>query len=168
MPTTQEHLDFYTNVFDTIDYKNVYQNPKNFAFDEWPGMSTLYTVKNKKVYNHIEEIADLSYHCWHFLPSEEGYRRKNNVKEWNTYNIVYLFDNGKLYKVGINNGKVNYTETMYVHFQKRKVIPANVVTDKFLILPPGKIVTEIPEITPKYLKRVAREKRFYFASEADK
>ena len=163
VPTTQEHVDFYTNVFDTIDYKKVYSSPKNFAFDEWSGMATLYKIKDKKIYNQVNDISDLSYKVWYFLPSEEGYRRRLNRKEWNTYNLIYLFDKGKLYKVGINNGRVSYEETMYVHFQKRKVIPANTVTDKFLILPPGKIVTDIPEITPKYLKKVAKEKKFYFA-----
>ena len=51
MPTTEEHFNFYTNTYDTIDYKKVYQNPKNYAFDEWPGMATVYTVKNKRIFN---------------------------------------------------------------------------------------------------------------------
>ena len=51
---------------------------------------------------------------------------------------------------------------MYVHFQKRKVVPMCKVADEFLILPPGKIVEYKGEITPKFLKKYAKEKRFYY------
>ena len=164
MPVNEEHVNFYTNELPGISYKNAFTSPLNLAFDEWPGMTTIYNNLGKKIYNSVNDFADLAYYVWYFLPSEEVYRRNGNDKIWHTHNIAYLFDNGKLFKVGLNsNNEVTYTESMYVHFQKRKVTAFGEVKNKFLILPPGKIVTEFDEITPKFLKKYAKEKKLYFA-----
>jgi len=164
MPVTEESLHFYEKEGARYYYKDVYSSPINVAFDEWPGLSTLYEIHGKKVYNSVNDIADLSYAVWYFLPSEEGYRRRATDKIWHTHNIVYLFEEGKLYRVGINGkGEVERFETMYVHFQKRKVKPLISEKSSFLILPPGKIVEKVDCIDKKYLKRVAKEKKFYFA-----
>lgn len=164
MPVGELSLNAYkTKVDNSYDYKYVFTNERNFAFDEWPGLSSIYASLGKKIYNEVNDIADLSYKCYHFFPSEEGYRRKSCDKEWYSYNIVYLYDSGKLWSIALNDkGEVTKKEMMYVHFQKRKLLTLGQNRcQRFLMVPPGKIVTDIPEITPKYLKKVAKERKIY-------
>jgi hypothetical protein len=86
MPTTDENIFFYQkNIEGQLFYKDVYSSENNFAFDEWPGVSTFYKTLGEKVYNQVNDIADLSYKVKHFLPSEEGYSRIGcKRKDWNT------------------------------------------------------------------------------------
>ncbi len=164
LPTDEEGINFFTYEIDGISYKKAFTTDQSLAFDEWAGVSTVYKILNKKVYNEVNDISDLSYKHWYFLPSEEVYRRGSCEKKWWSSNIVYLWQNGQLYTVALSDeGKVTKKPCMYVHFQKRKVVAKCEVADEFLILPPGKIVTYNEEITPKFLKKYAKEKKFYFA-----
>ena len=166
MPVGEESVNFYTTKVDNyLYYKDVYSNSKNYAFDEWPGLASIYANLGKKIYNEVNDIADLSYKCYHFYPSEECYRRISCGKEWHSHNIVYLYESGKLWSVALNyKGEVTKKEMMYVHYQKRKLCTLGQAScERFLMVPPGKIVRDIPEITPKYLRKVANEHKLYMS-----
>lgn len=164
MPVTEESLNFYTQETENgLSYKKVFTSEENFAFDEWPGMATKYTRLGKKIYNEVNDFSDLSYKTSYFLPSEEVYRRLCCPKIYHSHNTVFYFNKGKLFNVSIENGKVRLKQTTYVHFQKRKVTAKSTATDEFVILPPGKIIDEIPDFTEKYLKKHAKERKFNFA-----
>lgn len=164
MPVNEESLTFYQKeVENTLSYKTVFTQKQNFAFDEWGGMAKKYKLSGKKIYNEVNDFSDLSYKTSYFLPSEEVYRRKCCPKIYHSHNTVFYFDNGKLFNVAIENGKVRFKETLYVHFQKRKVNASCSPVDEFVILPPAKIIDEIPDFTIKYLKKHAKEKKINFA-----
>lgn len=164
MPVSEESLNFYKKeVENTLSYKEVFTKNENFAFDEWKGMAMKYRLLGKKIYNEVNDFSDLSYKTSYFLPSEEVYRRKCCPKIYHSHNIVFYYDNGKIFNVAIENGKVRFKETLYVHFQKRKVTASCSPVDEFVILPPAKIIDEIPGFTIKYLKKHAKERKFNFA-----
>ena len=163
MPTCEESINFYKqSVTGYPDYEKVYSSSANFAYDEWPGLAGKYKALGKKIYNEVNDFSDLSFRVKYFLPSEEFFRRKCCDKKWFRKNIVFYYKKGELFVVGIVDKKVDLKQSMYVHFQKRKIKTVCNLNDEFVILPYGKFEGKIPDFTVKYLKKNAKESKINF------
>lgn len=108
-------------------YKQIYTFPLNCAFDEYYGVSG-YWVKYlpNKFYREIV-FDDLDCNKYAFSPLFKKIMGKN---------LVYSYENGKLYRLyESSNRKICKEETMYVHFQKRSMKIETPVSDRFMMVP---------------------------------
>lgn len=151
---TRGHLTIYHNDPETnsfyrnikhIDYKIIYQNPRSFAFDEWPGVSRVWKEIGLPYYDELcFDDIQVGHHV--FYPtkrdgSANGPYHEGNKNEADRYkkmrNITYLFDKGKLYRRYFIDGHLEKEEILYAHFQKRRLKMESGVedADKFVIVP---------------------------------
>lgn len=79
----------------------------------------------------------------------------------NIRNLMFTFNKGKLYSYGTKDGKVIIRESLYVHIQKRPISVDTPCTSNFSIIPPGKYIPPINNITYLYLKWHIRDSSFW-------
>ena len=75
-------------------------------------------------------------------------------------NFIYSYENGKLYRTYEMNGKLHKDETMYVHFQKRKMKVKTDVQDKFMMIP-NAYIPFIEDLDIDKLKSFDVSKKWY-------
>lgn len=147
-----------------IDYKTVFTSDYSYAFDEgggslkWGGMNKLVKIKNKKCYNEIF-FDDICIQYSNFV----SYRDVEESKEFIKRPAAYIFNKGKLYKNVLDGDRIEVTESMYVHFQKRKMnlnIEDFSNVDKFIMFPNR--YEEWFEINNNFLKKMCKHKIFYW------
>lgn len=132
----------------------VFSSPQNFCFDEWPGISRYWNDNLKeKFYNEIV-FDDIHYLKHNFITVHKVLLDKGRT------NFVYSYENGKLFRVFLFENEVHKEETMYVHFQKRRLKVTTQANDYFTIIP-NKIIAYQKNITPAFLKKKAKKKLFY-------
>ena len=115
------HCSLYKNTLETNSlyrtlkadgyrtYKDVFSDESSFAFDEWPGITSVMKINNIPMYIN-RDYADLVYDYAGF---------KFLGKDGSIYKGGYFkFNNGDLYWT---DGKHKEVEFLYVHFQKRKL-----------------------------------------------
>lgn len=115
----QGHLCFYRNLpevnaiyrhVDQPTYKQVFTFDYGCAFDEYYGTSR-YWDKN---------MSDLFYQICHYDDVDcmnlefRSHRRQGD-------NLLFSYENGKLFRIFLKQDNLVKEETMYVHFQKRKM-----------------------------------------------
>lgn len=133
-------------------YKEVFSSDENYAFDEAGrgNGTTLYWYRNlrDKVYNEnfYDDIFTLKDN---FIPVNH---QKENGKHY-----IYNFENGRLFRIYELSGKIKKEETMYVHFQKRKLLVPAIAYDQFTIVP-NKIIPYIDNPTLKFIRRKGRNR----------
>lgn len=141
------------------DIKLIFTDQKPFGFDEW-GLNhngtAHYWINNLKDKVWLDKVFDnlAPYHYGFF----SGTVRKLHLC---ITNVMFSFENGKLFRYGLNNGKVVKDESLYVHVQKRPIYVNTNVDNYFSIVPPGKYISYIKKVTPFYLKTHIREGRFW-------
>lgn len=141
------------------DIKEIFTDQKPFGFDEW-GLNHNGTahhwMNNLKDRVWLDKVFDnlAPYHYGFF----SGTVRKFNL---GIKKIMFSFENGKLFRYGIKDGKVVKDESLYVHIQKRPVYVETPVSDFFSIVPPGRFVPYVKNITPFYLRTHVREGRLW-------
>lgn len=141
------------------DITKIFTEQKPFGFDEW-GLchngTAHYWMNNLKDRVWLDKVFDnlAPYHYGFF----SGTVRKFNL---GIKKIMFSFENGKLFRYGIKDGKVVKDESLYVHIQKRPVYVATPVSDFFSIVPPGRFVPYVKNITPFYLRTHVREGRLW-------
>lgn len=136
------------------DYRTVFTSPKNFCYDEWPGTSRYWRDHlDDRFYDGIV-FDDIHYlkHAFVTVHKRELDKGRNN--------FVYLFQTGKLYRCFEQDGQVRREETMYAHFQKRKLEVKTMVDDTFAIVP-NMIITTPASIDIEFLRKYGRPKLFY-------
>ncbi len=157
------HLTLYRNTQVTNamykkaipSFKEVFSSNDNYAFDEAGrgNGTTLYWYRNlkHKFYINREIFDDIFTLKDNFVPT--------NYSIENRRNFIYSFDNGILFRFYEINGTVKKEETLYVHFQKRKLFVPSIVQNRFTIIP-NKIITyrETPNID--FLRKNAKGKFF--------
>lgn len=132
------HLSLYRNtdavnsVYRNVDvptYKQVFTYDEGRAFDEYCGTSA-YWVRNlsDRFYDSIcfDDIDCMEY------PFISQMRRQEYK---GCSNIIYSYEDGSLYRVFEKDGVINKSETMYVHFQKRRMSINTPVSSKFIMIP---------------------------------
>ena len=109
-----------------IDYKEIFNNKYNLAFDEsyeGGGINKIINASNLSLYENNRIFCDLDFRYKNF--------RDFTNKHYKNFYLVY--DNGHLLMKFKNSEK----EIIYVHFQKRKKYNFYAEGDNFLITPKG-------------------------------
>ena len=103
-------------------YQKVYQSPKIFAFDEVcysVSVNDLFAQCGKKIY-----AKDMSYNCStkHKNLTRVMYddTKKRWIEEKTKFDQLY-WNEGRLYRIFIKNGKLSKEEFIYVHLQMRNM-----------------------------------------------
>lgn len=120
------HLSFYRNTEESnhhfmapanirFDYKRVYSSGRSFAFDETPGTVAIYLQNNfsfftKKIFLDISDI-------YHRYVQGTLIIRDEPVKNYELQ--TFYWEDGRIYRVYVNEGKIRKEEYMYMHFKKR-------------------------------------------------
>lgn len=122
-----------------LDYKEVYQSPESWCYDEWAehcggGTSVIFKENGIRTYDEpVMADIDIYHGDFHIC-------RRPDLKKVTRF----LYENGNLYVCGKQkNGTVFRTPVLYCHFQKRKLtIDRDLDGDRFQLTPPGEIQRE--------------------------
>lgn len=129
--TYENNLKFLNsrgNLIGIPSYEQVYSSDKSFSFDEWPGMSKLWSTMNWSMYN-TTIFDDIYVLRKHFISCQKI------EKDFGISNVIFAYNNGHLFRFYFRNLKVVKEETMYVHLQKRPMKVETNSIDKYLIVP---------------------------------
>ena len=117
-------------------WREVFQNPKSRAFDEWGGhagggVAHIFTSNRKIPYNKVD-FADLEVGSSNFcLVGRKDLADKKDLYFEINEKGVFLYD---------KNGLLE--ELIYVHFQKRNLKIKGLPADKFFLMPPNVVLNE--------------------------
>lgn len=110
------------------NYKEVFSSPKNYAFDEWGGVSSFLELCGvKQYYAMIYADVNFCYDFFQILHVDIGYTPQ-----------VFSWNQGMLFRKYYLEGEVREQEFMYIHLQKRNMKVEFSLSDKvhyFLIGP---------------------------------
>lgn len=106
---------YKTIVSDTANYKTVFKGLSDYSFDE-NGMDEIYDYLNIKYYfkpyfAHLEKYESSFY--LKRLPKDRLYTNSRQI---------FIWENGKLFRVYLDNNKIYKEEYMYIHFFCRPMI----------------------------------------------
>lgn len=151
-----------------LDYKEVYSNSLNYAFDEWgknKGINRILLNNGFSIYYKPIVFADIKISTYGLLNTRSDYDLKERrTVESKKHNIVYIFDKGNLFQYALDeNGNMVINQEAYVHLQKRPMkISSDMETVKrFAIVPPNKFEAAPDHINIEYLKE-NKENRIYW------
>lgn len=172
---TRGHLSIYhndaaTNAFyrtqTNYDYKKVLTTPQAWAFDEWGGVSSAWDKSGRVYYDELC-MDDIMYTLDGFHPTKSirGYGNpyhKNNVNQASKYrkmrNVVYAYENGKLFRCWNAHGEINKEEVLYVHFQKRNMnVDLQQEEENSFLIVPDRFV-DYKDLTQQLMKQLAPNK----------
>lgn len=91
------------------DYKNVFQNDNNFAFDETDGIYSIYKKNNLKMFTDRIFAEIKTFH--------KRFRLKKCDKNYK--HQVFYFEDGKIYRAYEKKGKIKTQEYIYIHFRRK-------------------------------------------------
>lgn len=125
------HLSFYKNTEEvnsrykleslTANYEEVFTNDKPYAFDEFNGVMNIYE-RNKFPFYKERVFADIDSIYKRFrLSQKKGYYNDRNYKHQ-----VFYWEDGRVFRTFINEGRVEQEEYAYIHFKKRKDLPIKI------------------------------------------
>lgn len=115
------HLSLYRNTKEVNErykcqgylgknYKEIFTTEGSYAFDEFPGMYSIYKNNQFPFYDK-RVFADITIKHIRFTLGGRDKNYKNQVFYW---------ENGKIYRAYEKDGKIISEEFVYIHFQKRK------------------------------------------------
>lgn len=138
----QEHSGF-------LNYKDVFQNPRNFIFDEyWHGglsdiWKSLYPNKiwDSRLFDDIQ-IPSVSMNFVSVFHPEFS------------NGLIFKYINQKLFRLYIKNNQMIEEETLYAHFQKRNFMKIRTKDSSCYLIIPNKFIP-IRTVTLKILKKYA-------------
>lgn len=143
------------------DWRNILSRTENstcVAYDEWGGVSNLW--KEQRPNRHYDEIIfdDVTPRKLHFESSQKMLVDKNMGKS----HFVFKYDQGRLFRVAIQNGLITEEQTCYAHFQKRHLGIAckEIDFDHYLVIP--NCFIDYEEITLGKLKKWGRKRYVNF------
>lgn len=112
------------NLSTSVDYVEAFSNKKGFSFDEWGGISAILESHDIKQFSKILYAdIDISKYNFHI------HYKKNYSKQ------IFLFEEGKLFRLYFEDGEVHKDEFMYIHLQKRHMYVYRSPDDRFYIFP---------------------------------
>lgn len=115
-------------------YQTVFSSDTNFSFDEFAGMNILVQANHKKVYTErlFDDIIFYKKNFWS--------RRKFEGKETKWDSLFFLYEKGVLFRYVWRKGEWMKDESLYVHFQKRRLNVETTNKESFVIIP-DRIIT---------------------------
>lgn len=112
--TKEINRRYKTIVPGQISYKDVYSGKVKYSFDE-NGMEKIYNFLNIDYYKETN-FAHLSKYDYSFylkyLPDRDSYKNERQI---------FIWKNGKLERLYLDNGKIGNEEFMYIHFFCRPI-----------------------------------------------
>lgn len=124
-----------------ILYKNVFQNKIHLVFEEnyhnnGGGINGIFQQYKIPIYKNDKIIADVNFRYNNFVINSDFKNRRKKC--------VFLYDSGRLLRFTNHKEKIETSEYLYVHFQKRRMQVISEDTDRFIISPRGFI--EFPKV----------------------
>ena len=124
------------------NWKEVFMSSESCAFDEWAehlggGYSKIQKLNNIKMFDKLI-YADIQINRYFFHTTRE--LTKEYLFEKKKKNAIYLLDAGKLMEYYVFSKKIRSCEYLYIHLQKRKMNVEKGHFEKYLIVPPDKII----------------------------
>lgn len=153
---TLYHNDSTTNSFyrrqNVIDVKSVFNDERIFAFDEGPGMSSIWSNENLPFY-FSPDFDDIYVRKYQFFPTKKFfaggmYQLMNH--------IIYQYENSTLFRVFEYQNNVQKEEILYVHFQKRTMAMRLSPNESFLAVP-NKFIPNIDSISLRLIRKLSAE-----------
>lgn len=128
------------------NYKKIYSENKNYSFDEFSGMNILVKEHNKNTYTK-RLFDDIIFYKKNFFS-----RRKIEGKDTKWNKVYFQYSSGHLYRFVYRNKQWLKDESLYVHFQKRKLkIESSNLNDYIII--PDKII-DVQKYCPDELSKL--------------
>lgn len=146
-----------------LNYREVYSNSKNFAFDEWGNNKGINNLLRKNRYDIFYKpilFSDIQISTYGLFDTKRFFYETEKLR----HNIMFAFDRGKLVQYSLDiNGEILKSEEAYIHLQKRPMKFKSDVTklDSFAILPPNYFAILPKDINKIYLKSI-KEKGIYW------
>lgn len=127
-----------------MDYREVYSNPKIYAFDEWGlsiGINAIFLAYGKTLFFEKILFADIEVYSYSLRTSRISYG--DSIEEENAKDsIIYHYCNGKLLQYFEKENQLYKNEEMYIHLQKRPMVYSEDLSlSNFIIGAPDKIVS---------------------------
>lgn len=127
-----------------LDYKEVYTNPENFAFDEWgknKGINRILLNSGYKIYYKPIYFSDIKISTYGFYNTRDAYDLEDRrVQEKKKHNIIFIFNRGCLTQYAlVSKNNLVTNEEAYVHLQKRTMKVEDDLIGKtcFMLYPPN-------------------------------
>lgn len=146
--------NFFRLTTPTINYQDVFADPRYRGLDEWPGMARILKHHN------------IPYFQQEFMATPAPWRYElQAVQVKNYYPQAFVWDKGRILQLHWDGAKVVETEFALIHLMRRKMKPADFPVDsslrRFAILPDGfKRLFEMPS-TPGELLTLNPRRRWY-------
>lgn len=154
-----KHINsLYRKPIEGVDfYKYAFSNPTGFplAPDE-RAINYLYEIEGEKVYRNLM-FADLKIRSYNFsllhFPADELYKNKHQV---------FIWEDGNLKRMYINNGKIEVEDFAYIHFLKRAMHLDNkfIHSNRFLIVP-NKFLNIDGDITVDMIRKFSGQRIYW-------
>ena len=167
------HMIIYKNTYDNNRmfmkkyngkelYKEIFSSEKTFIFDETFGgkdnINSIFEEYGKKIYT-----KDLAFNAkifpTKFVRTQFDYSKYDFVDE-SYKKAIYIWNNGDLYRLFLNEKKLVKEEFIYFHFQQRNMqINYNIMKSNFFKIIPNKFdVLETIDITEKNFNKIKKNK----------
>lgn len=151
---TYGHLSIYRNnqtvnrwfmnltpIQQKYSYQSVFSNEESYAFDEyggkeaWGGMVKMIRNAGISIYNEMD-FDDIRQTQYSFFSKREIKNKPWTLKDLSTMPSFYSFQEGVLSRHIMTPEGENISESLYVHFQKRKMTVDNDLNlNEFIIVP---------------------------------
>ena len=134
---------FYRRHHPTIDWKSILTSEAHFGFDEHIGVNLIWQYHNGRAFADESVVADIDPHICRFERSSNYFNFKNYRHQ------VFCFDRGKVQRLYLHNNEVHTQDFMYMHFQKRRFAPNQLLpeTERFFVTPDGLVEMDDPPAT---------------------
>jgi len=148
-------------------YKEVFSNPEVCIFDEMSNginINKLFYAFSSGYYTDYS-ISDINPYSYSFRCARYDYKdagEPHDITYGNGEKVVFLWDDGKLFKISALNNKLSYQEQRYVHFQKRPMVAdESVLGCKRFVIVPNRIFPYDGIIDVSFVTSHAKNKVFY-------
>lgn len=143
-----------------IRMREVYQNERNFSFDEEfnKSINNIFIVNNKKIY--LKELeANIYMKSTFFKLTKYNFELKKYIIE-NKKEFIIIYNFGNLEGYYLEKGKLKKDEYLYIHMQSRKmkIKEKNLNENFFKIIPNFFENLEFNEITIENIKKIKKRK----------
>lgn len=161
--TPQINRLFMTKVDGYGTYEQIFSDPANKIFDESSDGLNINLIANQEGINtYIDyRIADIN--PYHYMFCRTLYDYSKPLKKGRAIAIekvgkqLFLWEDGRLYRLFVVNGHLQQEEIRYFHFQKRQlnIIPGTLECGRFVIVP-NKVFPIQEKITTDTLNELVR------------
>lgn len=153
---------------DCYDYKEVYKNPQNFAFDEWgmnKGINRILLNNGKSIFYKPIFFSDIRISTYGLYNTRADYDLPEyRIAEGKKNHILFSYENGTLKQYALDeNDQLVVHEEAYLHLQKRPMVKKfkTLDADRFAVLPPNQFVCHPEKIDADFLKALNENKIYW-------